>query len=43
MATKNKCEICNFKRHLFEVQKAGQEIKACSKCITEQMLTGWSK
>jgi hypothetical protein len=40
---KQKCTECNKKRNTFAVDKAGQVIQACSNCITEQLLTGWSK
>jgi hypothetical protein len=40
---KSKCQECNKKKNLFDVLKNGQEIKACSNCITEQLLTGWSR
>jgi len=40
---KSKCQECNEKKYLFDVVKNGQEIKACSNCITEQLLTGWSR
>lgn len=40
---KSKCQECNKKKNLFDVVKNGQEIKACSYCITEQLLTGWSR
>jgi hypothetical protein len=40
---KSKCQECNKKKNLFDVVKNGQEIKACSDCITEQLLTGWSR
>jgi hypothetical protein len=40
---KTNCGICNEKRNLFTVNKESKEIKACSDCITEQLLTGWSK
>jgi ribosome-binding protein aMBF1 (putative translation factor) len=40
---KKKCELCNRKKNLFEVIKDGKEIKACSICITDQLLTGWSR
>lgn len=40
---KEKCQECNKKKNLFNVVKNSKEIKACSNCITEQLLTGWSK
>ena len=43
MATKKKCELCEKRKHLFEVVKENQEVKACSNCITELLLTGWSR
>jgi hypothetical protein len=43
MAKKQKCQICNKRKYLFGVVKEQQEIQACSNCITEQLLTGWSR
>jgi hypothetical protein len=43
MAKKSKCELCNKRKYLFAVTKNAQEVKACSNCITEELLTGWSK
>ena len=40
---KSKCNICNKKKNLFNVNKDGREILACSNCITDQLLTGWSR
>jgi hypothetical protein len=40
---KSKCELCTKKKNLFEVMNEGKEIKACSVCITDNLLTGWSK
>lgn len=38
------CEVCNNKKkNLFAVQLEGKDIKACSVCITDNLLTGWSK
>jgi hypothetical protein len=41
--TAGKCSECNKKKNLFDVEKNGQAIRACSNCITDQLLTGWSK
>ena len=43
MAKKQKCELCGKRKFLFQVIKEKQEIKACSNCITDQLLTGWSR
>ncbi len=40
---KKKCNLCNKKKNLFNIDKDGQSVAACADCITEQLLTGWSK
>jgi len=38
------CEICKSdKSWVFTVEIDGKKARACSKCITSQHLTGWSK
>jgi hypothetical protein len=37
------CEMCQRKRNLFRVQLKDREIMACNSCITDNLLTGWSK
>jgi ribosome-binding protein aMBF1 (putative translation factor) len=43
MKSKSKCELCGKRKYLFSVTKDEQEVQACSVCITDQLLTGWSK
>jgi hypothetical protein len=43
MAKKSKCEMCDKKKYLFSVTKGEREVQACSTCITDGLLTGWSK
>lgn len=37
------CEICDKQRAVFYTYVTDTEITACSKCITDQLLIGWSK
>ena len=43
MIRKPRCEICGKKSALFYTYTTLTEIKACSECITDQLLTGWSR
>lgn len=43
MTIKKSCPICGRRRNLFAVDRADENIKVCSICITEELLTGWSK
>ena len=40
---KGNCELCGRCLNVFEVDKGKDRVKACSKCITSNRLTGWSK
>ncbi len=38
------CTICKRKKkNLFTIDYQGEQVKACSICITDNLLTGWSK
>lgn len=40
---KRLCVVCNQKSIVFEIDYEGGRAEACSNCITENLLTGWSK
>jgi hypothetical protein len=41
---KDNCQLCHKENNLFKVIKEGEGwVKACSRCITAEHLTGWSK
>jgi len=44
---KAKCALCGGNkcktRNLFNIDKDGKNILACNTCITDNLLTGWSK
>ena len=37
------CALCNEIKNRYAVDYKGKTIMACSDCITDKLLTGWSK
>jgi len=41
--TRLNCKLCKRVANVFTVIVEGEEVQACSRCITSKHLTGWSK